>query len=348
MKEHQDKTMGREAARGLAALALCFGAGVGCGPPGLTGGEAGTDDAPAWGASASDEDAAARGGEANQQGTGDASSTSGVNADGAGPEDAGGTGDWSTDAAMGLPDPVPTPPVRDDPVFTWCEFIATAADDNRLPSLFEAEDSRGGSVEINFNGWWDTGGDAADAPFEASILTLRNGASTLLEQWHVNRTSPPGLHADGCNPARSWPECFVDAPEGIVAGVLATAVPTMATSSNDDFDPSGLRVEVSGEALLDYTAPTPWSDNSHETMQLTWDAPLGLDTAQVLLRGRYDRGLDGLDGTDVMIDIVRINLPLTDDLIPDFVTVLEASDTRITIEVPVHAALKWVQAAYAP
>ncbi|GMV40585.1 MAG: hypothetical protein AMXMBFR64_23010 [Myxococcales bacterium] len=231
-------------------------------------------------------------------------------------------------------------------MFTWSEFIATAADLNGLPSTLADPDSRGGSVELNFNGWWDFRGEWADPPYEAAILTLRNGASAVLEQWHLNRFAPPGVHADGCNPAREWPECWLHAPAAIIDGVLSAAVPTAATSSNDGFDASGLRVEVSGSLHLDYAKPPPFTSNSHEHMVITWDAPLGLDTAQVLLRGRYDRGLDGLDGADVMIDIVRLNLPLAPDLVPPFVSILELTETRVTIQVPVQPALEWVQDHY--
>lgn len=321
----------RITARALAALGVLLGAA--CGPPGLAGAGAADGGGPTWDASVSGgqdprDDGAAGGGGAID-----------------GPDAVATTGGEGTGAL----DPIPLPPDRDDPVYTWSEFIATAADENGLPSLLDAEDSRAGSVEINFNGWWDVHGAASDTPYESAIVTLRNGASDILEQWHVNRTSPPGVHATGCNPERAWPECFVEAPEAVVGGVLAVGVPEKAATSNDRFDSSGLRVRISGRATLDYDPPPPWKSNAHETMRLTWEAPLGIETAQVQLRGRYDRGLDGLDEHgDPMIDIVRRNVPPHDDLLPPFVTVVEETPTRLTLEVPAYEALKWVQEAYAP
>lgn len=266
---------------------------------------------------------------------------------GAGESPDGAQGDGPGDAGSDQgPDPTPTPPDREGPVFTWCEFIATGADNNGLPSVAQDPDSRAGSVELNFNGWWDFLGEWSDPPFEAAILTLRNGASTILEQWHINRSTPPGVHVNGCNPDRDWPECWKTAPDAIVDGVLSAHTPAAVSSSNEGFDDSGLRVEVSGTLALDYSAPPPFTSNSHESMTLTWVAPLGLDTAQVLLRGRYDGGLDGLDGEDMMIDVFRLNLPLAPDLAPPFVTIVEMTDTQLTIEIPVQEALEWVQDDY--
>lgn len=98
-------------------------------------------------------------------------------------------------------------------MFTWSEFIATAADLNGLPSTLADPDSRGGSVELNFNGWWDFRGEWADPPYEAAILTLRNGASAVLEQWHLNRFAPPGSTPTGATRPASGPSAGSTPPQ---------------------------------------------------------------------------------------------------------------------------------------
>jgi hypothetical protein len=229
---------------------------------------------------------------------------------------------------------------------TWSEFVATAADENGLPSQDQASDSRAGSVELNFGGWLGGGQPPDDAPFEAAIVTLRNGRSDLLSQWQINRARrPAGLPSGGCLQKPHW-ECWVEAPYAVTDGALVAAVP-MQGDSNDGFDDGGQRITVAGAAHLDYGDGPPFADNSHETMELTWAAPLGLETAQLLLRGRFDRDADGLDAKDGMVDLLRLNVTGLADLAPPFVEEVARTDTTLTVRLNVEQALLAVREAYA-
>jgi hypothetical protein len=229
------------------------------------------------------------------------------------------------------------------PMFTWSEFIATSADLNKLPSLFQTPDSRGGSVEYNFNGGVGFNGITNDAPYSSSILTLRNGQPRLLEQVQMNRIpSPKVLDANGCSTTTSFPQCWVFYPQDGTGTTLVGEVPTYSTGSNQFFDNSGLRVEISGSIELDYSDPV-FSDNSHETMFVEWYAPLGINKAQLLLRGRYDWKLDFLNATDYFVPLFWRNISA---LGPNFthpaVTILEETPTRVRIAVNAQIATERV------
>ena len=108
--------------------------------------------------------------------------------------------------------------------FVQAKFIATAADYSGLGSLYYDADSRAGSVVLDVNGYVGLNGGTSDEPYSGGILTLRNGAGQLLEQWQMNRTWPPSdLDADGC---RSWfddvlgttYQCWLQDPEDSVDG----------------------------------------------------------------------------------------------------------------------------------
>ena len=237
-----------------------------------------------------------------------------------------------------------TPPPC-EPVFTWSAFTATASEIIGKQSDLTRYDTRAGSVDYAFNGGYGFDGITTDRPFDAAILTLRNGLTKILEQWQLNRRWPALV---GCESFAGWPRCWIFAPDDSVDDVLSAAVPTYAGSSNDLHDSSGLRVEVSGELHLDYTDGDDHTDNAHETLIVTWYAPLGLDTAQLLLRGRYDHDLDGLTGDDAMVPLLRRNFPWDDDLHDDAVVILEETDTTLTVALNVQAGLVRVCEEYAP
>ncbi|NUN16239.1 MAG: hypothetical protein HUU55_21640, partial [Myxococcales bacterium] len=243
--------------------------------------------------------------------------------------------------------PTAPPVCKCTPVYTWSEFIATAADLNNLPSATNPQDSRAGSVEINFNGNHGFSGFFTDPAYGAGILSLRNGLGKVIEQWQLNRKWPPSsLDANGCNTLMSYPQCWIFYPQDAFAGLLEAIIPTYSSGSNSGFDNSGKRVEISGSSAIDFTVGT-LSNNDHESFVVSWDAPLGINTAQVLLRGRYDWDLDGLDGSDTWFVLARRNIPgQGPDYIHPSVTVLEETSTSFVIEVQAGPALEAVCGGY--
>lgn len=239
---------------------------------------------------------------------------------------------------------LPEEPKVCTPVYTWSEFIATAAESWGSPSDYYGWDTRAGSVEYNFNGGHGFDGVNTDRPFEAAILTLRNGASRILEQWQLNRR---WANAVGCEAGAPFYRCWISAPLHLVDLVLSAAVPTFAGSSNDGFDLEGDRVEISGEILMDYAGGDVHGDNAHQTLVVTWTSAAGLDTAQLLLRGRYDHDLSGLDGTDPMVPLFRRNFPLDDDMQDPGVVIIEETETTLTIALNVEAGTVAVCEGYA-
>lgn len=224
-----------------------------------------------------------------------------------------------------------------EPRFTWAELIAGSADLNGLPSDYADPDSRAGTLQILYNGGegFDPTGQTSDQPFEAATVTLRNGVGSILEQWQVNRRYAA---AQGCEVGSPFPRCWVSAFVDSVDGLLQIIVPNIANDSNDNFDESGDRVTVSGELLMDYTEAQDFSDNGHQTYLVTWEAPNGISTAQLQLRGRYDAGLDGLDGTDSLQDLFRRNLPGQPDYLAPSMVVIEETDTKLVLGINLQAA----------
>lgn len=229
------------------------------------------------------------------------------------------------------------------PRFTWSEFIATAATVDGFPSDYYPSDRRAGSVEYNFNGQVGMNGVTTDPPFEAAILTIRNGHADLLEQWHLNRVWAP---LEGCDEGGVFPVCWLYAPTAVVDGSLSAYTPVFAGSSNDGFDDSGLRPEVSGHLHVSYASAQKPQDNSHETLVVVWTAPLGLDQSQLLLRGRYDANLDGLDPADPMITLLRRNFSTATDVLAPQVSVVSQTGTSLVVAVNVQTALERVCQVY--
>jgi hypothetical protein len=231
---------------------------------------------------------------------------------------------------------LPTPSCNPD--FTWGELVASSADLNGLPSDFKDPDSRAGSLQLLFNGGvgFDPTGQISDAPHEAATITLRNGASAILEQWQVNRRYAA---AQGCEVGSPFPRCWVQAALDAVDGLLRVVVPNIADSSNDGFDESGQRVTVGAELLMDYSAAQDFTDNGHQTFLVTWEAPFGIESAQLLLRGRYDSALDGLGSNDVLEPLFRRNVGSDPDYKSPSIFIVEETATSLTIGVNVEGAL---------
>ncbi|GMV40956.1 MAG: hypothetical protein AMXMBFR64_26720 [Myxococcales bacterium] len=268
--------------------------------------------------------------------------------------------DIDGDMICGDEDPCPTDPTNDadgdgvcgapEPpactvAFTWSSFIATASEEYGSESDVARYDTRAGSVDFAFNGGHGFDGVWTDKPFDAAILTLRNGITMILEQWQLNRRWPATV---GCEDFSLWPRCWIFAPEDSVDDVLSAEVPTYAGSSNDKHDSVGDRVTVSGELLIDYAGGDAATDNSHQTFIVTWYAPHGLDQTLLHLRGRYDHDLNGLTPADAMVPLFRRNFPWDDDLHDDAVQILEETETTLTVTVNVQAALDAICPAYLP
>lgn len=208
-----------------------------------------------------------------------------------------------------------------------------SADPSGLPSFNSDPDTRAGSVELNLNGGFGFDAAAGDAPYEAGILTSRNGAIQILEQWRLSRYWADAI---GCEPGGPSYKCWISAPLDLIGTVSSAGVPTLASSSNDGFDPSGLRVEVGGELPIDYGAG-PLVDNSYETLIIGYRAPLGLSTARLQIRGRYDYDLDGLDVGDPMVLLFRRSFPIEPDYQDPSVEILEESDNQVILRINAQA-----------
>lgn len=230
-----------------------------------------------------------------------------------------------------------------EPEYIWSEFIATAAEIAALPSLYAAADTRAGSVELNYNGSFGFDSPWTDQPYQAGILTMRNGRGAIVEQWLLNRRwAPAVLDADGCSVGTTVPQCWVWNP----LGAASAAVPTYAGDSNDGFDPgSAQRVTVSAETTID--AGGAPDDNSAQWLRVTWEDPSGIATARLHLRLHYDANLDGTLVGDPIVSLYRVRWPGDGpDLAEDFVNVLVETETAVTVEVNVQDAVDHVWDTY--
>ena len=237
------------------------------------------------------------------------------------------------------------------PVHTWSELVATAGDMNGLPSLYANVDGRAGSLELNFNGGEGFDGITSDPPYEAALVTLRNGTGQKLEQTLYNRTfTPAKLAPDGCSIGYAYDQCWIFAPDDLQGQRLRGYLPSKVVNSNVSFDvlPSD-RVQVSGGATVDYRFGDTFADNRRESFTVTWKAPRGIHTAQILLRGRYDKDLDDLGPEDGMVTLFRRNFPASlPDMSHPSVRVLAESPTVLVIGVNVQDALEAVCGDYFP
>jgi hypothetical protein len=104
-------------------------------------------------------------------------------------------------------------------------------------------------------------------------------------------------------------------------------------------------VAVEGDLTADYSMFS-WMDNGHQTMTATWTVPAGRvlrEETQMLFRGRYDWNCTG----DEMVPLFYVNgADSNDNMQVDGVTIVEDSDTRLTITVNVQVALDAVRDAY--
>ena len=237
--------------------------------------------------------------------------------------------------AGGNGEALPPPPTTPD--FTWAEFMALSAEIEGVPSVYGPDDPRGGSYQVFFNGGWGFDGVFTDPAFLAGGSGLMNGASVTVEQSHFNRTWPPDeLDENGCTIGFDFPQCWLWPDEGDTE--LVSALPTWSEGSNQDFDTSGVRVAVSGEAVVGL-GDTPPEDSGHEVVRISWTDPEGLDTARYYLRARFDLNLDGsLDEPFAGLLSARWDGP---DFMEDIVQVVEETPTRLTVEINVQAALAW-------
>lgn len=230
-----------------------------------------------------------------------------------------------------------------EPEYIWSEFIATGAEVTPLPSVFRADDTRAGSVELNYNGGYGFNDLIGDAPFTAATANLRNGAGVILEQWQVNRFyAPHNLDADGCSTTTAIPQCWAWG-EG---GPVTVALPTHVADSNEGFDPgSADRVTVRAETTVDDGgAPT---DNSAQWFTITWEDPSGLDADRMNLRLHFDANLNRTLGDDPIYSLFRVRFPGDGpDFVSPVVNVVAVTATSVTVEVNVQDAIDYVWDLY--
>ena len=210
------------------------------------------------------------------------------------------------------------------------------------PSDFKEQDTRRSSLELNTIG----GLSGADAPFEASIVTLRNGTGAIVEQKQMNRRWPPALNAEGCNDARLYPEFWI---WGDGVSTLSVLLPdVLVGTANTGFDSDNDRVYVEGGMRMEYPQPTGLTDDSHRTFVVSWVAPEGMVLdGQLLFRGRYDYECNGLGSSDLFKTLFNRNsYTPSNNVTSSAVQIIEDTATRLTIEVNVQAGLEEVRNAY--
>ena len=237
----------------------------------------------------------------------------------------------------------PPPPPTAEVAYYLSEFVGSGGELwPGTPSDFKAEDTRRSSLELNTIG----GLSGADQPFEAGIVTLRNGTGAIVEQKQMNRRWPPALNAEGCNDARSYPECWIWG-DG-VSPLLALLPDVLTGTANTGFDTTDDRVYVEGGMTMEYPQATGFTDDSHRTFVVSWVAPEGkvLD-GQLLFRGRYDHECNGLGSADVFKTLfLRDSYTPSNDVTSSAVQVVVDTATLLTIEVNVQAGLEAVRDAY--
>ena len=93
--------------------------------------------------------------------------------------------------------------------------------------------------------------------------------------------------------------------------------------------------------MFDFSEGAP-TDNAHETMTVTWYAPMGLETVQALLRVAYD----GFIAPELVIDdeyAVLVDAGGSDEpLFAPGVEVLELTATTLTVTFNIHDVLTYV------
>jgi hypothetical protein len=193
-------------------------------------------------------------------------------------------------------------PVREGPApgafvcpgpFTWLVLTTTAAERTGLPSFYSPDDTRAGSVNVQLNGGHGFGANETDPAFAAGFATLRNGSGSVIEELQLNRRYRPGALADdGCHlTATRTAQCWLPVDSQAERGLLEGLIPWRVRDSNHAFDDGEARVTVGASVLMDLRVWPPRS-NDHETVRFTWDAPRGLDSARLLLRGSYQPAPD--------------------------------------------------------
>jgi hypothetical protein len=88
-------------------------------------------------------------------------------------------------------------------------------------------------------------------------------------------------------------------------------------------------------------------DNTYQTLIVGWYAPLGLDTALIQLRGRYDDEMNGLGPDDPLIVLFQRNYPGQADQQALGVSVIVDDGYRLVIQVNIETGLQRVCERYA-
>lgn len=231
--------------------------------------------------------------------------------------------------------------------FTWLDITAISAEREPFPSLLAPSDTRAGSVDAHLNGGYGFGANETDAAFASGFLTLRDGAGNLLEELQLNRRyRPASLAEDGCTTSGGAPQCWLPPESGPPEGVLVAGVPHRVRDSNAGFDDSGQRVTVAALLRIDLSGDPP-RDNAHETIRVTWNAPRGIETARILLRGSYRRApLDsGIQPESFTVPLLRGGW--SDEIGAGRIAVtvvreVERTDQRLTVEISAQPLLEYL------
>ncbi len=252
--------------------------------------------------------------------------------------------------------------------YSLSEFVGSAAEKwPGFPSDVSqgANDTRGGSIEINTIGEHTR---FSEEKFVAGVVNLRNGTGKIVEQKQLERRWPPVLEVDGCNPTSAYSQCWAwkgDRTIKVSGGTtaildsamngdseVALMAPEKSGGSSEDFDSSGARVTVSGGLVSDFSNDVH-SDNSHQTMRVTWEVPSHRDLSETERRfqGHYDWECDGLEagtgGDDPWVELFsRSSRDSADEIQHAAVNIVEDTPTRLTIEVNVQQALEAVRDQY--
>jgi len=234
----------------------------------------------------------------------------------------------------------PAKPVLDR---VWTNFNVTSAELTPQPSRASETDTRAASVEVRFDDRVDRNGQLHPPALPTVIVTLRDGAGTILEQWHVNERHPPEtVGEDDCDTATPYERCYLFADDAQGREGLFVEVPRVVEHSNVGFDDDGGRVVVSARAGF-----TNARDRLQRSVRIEWEHPESIEKARFEVRAQADYNLDGSFEDDPFVPLFRARWGGSGpDLLESPVTVVRQTATSATIEIDVEEAAPYIRQVY--
>lgn len=250
------------------------------------------------------------------------------------------------DVGCALGESTPAPP-KAPLTETWTDFIATAAEAEPSESERQPDDTRAGSLEARFVDDIDREGAPLAPALPIVIASLRNGAGEILEEWHLNDVWPPAtVGADGCDSTAPHRYCFLYADPG-EGEAAAVDLPQSVRDSNARFDEEGDRVSIRGTFGFTEGSAPEGDAPVRRFLRLRWERPIDIGRARLKLRARADANRDGTFDDDPFVTLFRARWEGSGaDFVAPPLTVIEETQTSVTVEIDVDAANLYVFKEY--